>query len=45
VKQGYILEQEVGKSIILNELDDASKAFVMMAISQRCEELRLYNMV
>jgi hypothetical protein len=43
VKQGLILEQEAEKSTYLNELD-VRKPFVA-SISQRSEELRLYNLV
>jgi hypothetical protein len=43
VKQGLILEQEAEKSAYLNELD--VRKSLVVSISQRSEELRLYNLV
>jgi electron transfer flavoprotein alpha/beta subunit len=43
VKQGLILEQEAEKSTYLNELD--AREPLVVSISQRSEELRLYNLV
>jgi electron transfer flavoprotein alpha/beta subunit len=43
VKQGLILEQEAEKSTYLNELDVRKP--LVISISQRSEELRLYNLV
>ncbi len=43
VKQGLILEQEAEKSTYLNELDVRKP--LVVSISQRIEELRLYNLV
>jgi hypothetical protein len=44
VKQGLILQQEAEKSTYLNELNVKKKPLVV-SISQRSEELRLYILV
>jgi hypothetical protein len=43
VKHGLILEEEAGKITCLNELD--VRRPLVVSISQRSEELRLYNLV
>jgi hypothetical protein len=43
VKQGLILEYEAGKRTYLNELDVRKP--LVVSISQRSEELSLYNQV
>jgi hypothetical protein len=43
VKQGLILEEEAEESIYLNELDVRKP--LVVSISQRSDELRLYNLV